>query len=312
MSQVVARDAVAADQLVYPYPFPLGPNLEVACADDEVVVMCPAWAVGGLLGPGRHSWSSPDPSKPVAVYFVLTGPVEVPFDMVTQFTQPGTGQAVAVRASGSVLVRVADPGLLIAQFVGLPFDRVNDGLTNSVATSVERLLGKVLPRKIAHAGSHKVVTDASARAALIEELTSYNPAIGAVYGVEFLRFATLEVQSVGQNNFRPVEVSGWIGGKDDDEPGPTETGVAAGTGSDPALVPPAPATDAAAETLHAIPTSSPDIPILPPGTRVLVALADGLLHAATVRQAAQGYYELEIGASGQVVWVPLAQVTPQL
>ena len=34
---------------------------------------------------------------------------------------------------------VADPGLLIAQFVGLPFDRVNDGLMHSVATSVERM-----------------------------------------------------------------------------------------------------------------------------------------------------------------------------
>ena len=311
MSQVVARDAVAADQLVYPYPFPVGSTIDVSCAEDEVVVLCPAWAVGGLLGPGRHSWSSPDPTKPVAVYFVLTGPVEIPFDMVSQFSVPGTGQAVAVRATGSVLVRVADPGLLIAQFVGLPFDRVNAGLTSSVASSVERLLGKVLPRKIAHAGSHKAVTDSTARAPLIDELTSYNPAIGAVYGVEFLRFATLEIISVGQNNFRPVEVSGWIGGGKDDVADTIAPGPAPGEGSDPAMIPP----DSVAEIqLSDMIVDNPvvDMPILPAGTRVLVSLADGLLHAATVRQAAQGYYELEIGASGQVVWVPLTQVTPQL
>lgn len=302
MPQVVARDAVAADQLVYPYPFPVGPSCDVTCGDDEVVVMCPSWAVAGLLGPGRHAYQSPDPSKPTAIYFVLTGPVEIPFDMVSQFTVPGTTTPIAVRASGSVLVRVADPGLLIAQFVGLPFDRINDGLTTSVASSVERLLGKVLPRKVAMAGSHKAVTDPSARVPLIEELTSYNPAVGAVYGVEFLRFATLEVQLVGSNNFRPVEVSGWIGGKGDDEPASDETiqAPAASVGSDPALVPP----DA--------PPPVAEIPALPPGTRVLVALADGLLHAATVRQAAQGYYELEIGATGQSLWVQMNQVTPQL
>src|SRR5437762_1551575 len=39
---VIARDAVAADHLVYAWPFPLGPECEVPCADDEQVVMCPA------------------------------------------------------------------------------------------------------------------------------------------------------------------------------------------------------------------------------------------------------------------------------
>jgi hypothetical protein len=308
MSQVVARDAVAADQLVYPYPFPVGPAIDVSCGDDEVVVMCPSWAVAGLLGPGRHAYQSPDPSKPVAIYFVLTGPVEIPFDMVSQFSVPGTGAPVAVRATGSVIVRVADPGLLIAQFVGLPFDRVNDGLSSSVSSSVERLLGKVLPRKVAMAGSHKAVTDAGARVPLIDELTSYNPAVGAVYGVEFLRFATLEIISVGQNNFRPVEVSGWIGGKGTDSASEAEEstakGPAPGIGSDPALMPP--------EAPPDVPPAVAEIPALPSGTRVLVALADGLLHAATVRQAAQGYYELEIGATGQTLWVPMTQVTPQL
>ena len=117
---LVARDAVAADQLVYPYPFPLGPSVNVSCGADEVVVVCPAWAVAGLLGPGHHQYLSPEPGKPLSVYFVLTGPVEVPFDMVSHFALPGTVQQITVRATGSVLVRVADPGMLIAQFGRIP------------------------------------------------------------------------------------------------------------------------------------------------------------------------------------------------
>ena len=63
---------MAADQLVYAYPYSVGPAVDVSCGADEIVVLCPAWAVGGMLGPGRHQWQSPEPGKPLAVYFVLT------------------------------------------------------------------------------------------------------------------------------------------------------------------------------------------------------------------------------------------------
>ena len=59
---VIARDAVASDHLVYAWPFPIGPECEVTCAEDEQVVMCPAWLVGDRLGPGRHVWRTPDPT----------------------------------------------------------------------------------------------------------------------------------------------------------------------------------------------------------------------------------------------------------
>ena len=85
---VIARDAVASDHLVYAWPFPIGPECEVSCSDDEQVVMCPAWMVGDRLGPGRHRWRTPDPMRPVAAFFVLTAPVEVSFDMVTQLHHP--------------------------------------------------------------------------------------------------------------------------------------------------------------------------------------------------------------------------------
>src|SRR5690242_2847086 len=138
---VIARDQVAADQLVYAWPFPIGPEpVEVACSEEEIVVMCPAWVVGDRLGPGRHHWRSPDPSKPTNAYFVLTAPVEVPFDLMTQFVIPTTQQPVRLRAQGSVLARCFDPTVLVSQFVGLPFDNINDGIVRSVGASCEKLL----------------------------------------------------------------------------------------------------------------------------------------------------------------------------
>src|SRR5262245_65835094 len=113
---VIARDAVASDHLVFAWPFPIGPDeYEVSCADDELVGMCPSFLVGDRLGPGRHRWRTPDPMRPVSAYFVLTGAVEVPFDMLTQFLVPMTGQGIRVRATGSLQVRCIDPGLLVAQ-----------------------------------------------------------------------------------------------------------------------------------------------------------------------------------------------------
>ena len=91
---VLARDAVATDHLVYAWPFPIGPECRRWPGRREQVVMCPAWTVGERLGPGRHRWRTPDPSRPVAAFFVLTAPVEVSFDMVTTFTIPSDRQAV--------------------------------------------------------------------------------------------------------------------------------------------------------------------------------------------------------------------------
>jgi hypothetical protein len=48
-----------------------------------------------------------------------------------------------------------------------------------------------------------------------------------------------------------------------------------------------------------------------PGARVLVAGPDGLMQSATVRQLLQGYYELEVGGSGETIWVPMNGVVPE-
>ena len=47
-----------------------------------------------------------------------------------------------------------------------------------------------------------------------------------------------------------------------------------------------------------------------PGARVLVPGPNGLMQSATVRQLLQGYYELEVGASGETIWVPINGVVP--
>src|SRR4051812_2588518 len=193
---VIARDAVASDHLVYAWPFPIGPDdYEVSCAEDELVVMCPAWMVGDRLGPGRHRWRSPAPMSPVAAYFVLTAPVEVSFDMITQFQIPSTGQPVRLRGVGSLQVRCMDPALLIAQFVGLPFDSVNEGVLRSVSRSIERMLARLLTRRVVMAGTPHAVTDQQMLGGIIEELVAYNPAAGAVFGVELVRFGHLSIMA---------------------------------------------------------------------------------------------------------------------
>ncbi len=190
---VLARDAVASDHLVYAWPFPIGSDCEIACAEDEQVVMCPGWMVGDRLGPGRHRWRTPDPMRPVGVFFVLTAPVEVSFDMVTQFMIPATGQPVRLRAQGSLQVRCTDPGLLIAQFVGLSFERLNDGVMRSVSRSVERMLARLLTRRVVMAGTPYAVTDPGMLPSVMQELIAYNPTAGAVFGVEMMRMGHMVV-----------------------------------------------------------------------------------------------------------------------
>jgi hypothetical protein len=454
---VIVRDAVAADHLVYAWPFPIGPEeCEVSCSDDEQVVMCPSWTVGDRLGPGRHRWRTPDPSRPVSAYFVLTAPVEVSFDMLTSFALPTTGQPVRLRATGALHVRCADPGLLVAQFVGLPFDAVNDGITRSVSRSVERMLARLLTRRVVMAGTPQAVTDPQMLANIIEELVAYNPAAGAVFGVEMMRFGHLAiygddgtpswigatpnqpgwgngVNAIGPNgetervtppqfSRAPTEdhsrhhsapplaqVSGEINLR---APKPTPT---------PVPEPPAPTSQFDVSTGHAhavqrlpppppgpppapparepvrehvtplampvpmpmpmsrpmpLPSSLPSLSPMPrkampidivspplddgpeerdqprgaimgigmggvgsggvasgsvasgeiksgeiksgeitpkvaPGGRVLVRGPDGLMQSATVRQLLQGYYELEVGGSGDTIWVPMNGVVPE-
>src|SRR5262245_21881181 len=211
---VIARDAVASDHLVYAWPFPIGPECEVTCADDEQVVMCPAWLVGDRLGPGRHLWRTPDPTRPVSAFFVLTAPVEVSFDLTTMFLIPMTGQPVRLRASGSLQVRCVDPGLLIAQFVGLPFDRVNDGILRSVSRSVERMLARLLTRRVVMASSPYAILDPNMLPGIIEELVAYNPTAGAVFGIELIRIGHLTiVADDGSSPYIGLPDSDWSDGQ---------------------------------------------------------------------------------------------------
>ena len=402
---VIARDTVASDHLVYAWPFPIGPEeYEVACADDEQVVMCPSWLVGDRLGPGRHRWRSPTPMQPAAAYFVLTAPVEVSFDMTTSFVLPTSGQSVRLRANGSLQVRCSDPGLLIAQFVGLPFDAVNDGIVRSVSKSVERMLARLLTRRVVMAGTPAAVTDPTMHANIVEELVAYNPAAGAVFGVELMRMGHMAILAddgsqplaalqpnlewsgnhrVGQNGDTArdkhlLETVRAPGGRNRELPPtvppplPTIPKRAASqpdvsgeierpTPVSPHRVVPTPVPAAKRAASIEVPQSTDDItqpgvqlirtPVpgsirlesepkeeargsiigigmghmgtaqhvasgeitkkMAPGARVLVPGPNGLMQSATVRQLLQGYYELEVGGSGETIWVPVNGVVPE-
>jgi hypothetical protein len=348
---IIARDQVASDQLVYAYPHPIDGGADVSCGQDEIVVMCPAWQVGDKLGPGQHRWRTPSPGKPTNAYFVLTGPVEAPFDMTTSFVLPATGGQIRIHAAGSLLVRCADPSLLIAQFVGLPFDRVNDGVIHSVSQSIARLLGRVLARRVVLAGTSLAVTDPSMLGSIAEELIAYNPTGGAVFGVEFVRFNHLQIaaedsgqswdaqgswpnaqamaaqqavqamqaqsqpqahvsqpqmQTHGALDSRSGEIhSGEIHSGEISAPSPPVGSVVSGGLSSASV------SGEIAPRSTTIPPPGADIPMMSTGSRVLVAGPDGRLHSAVVRQHMAGYYELEIGSSGETVWVPMAQVLPE-
>ena len=421
----LARDAVASDHLVYAWPFPIGPECDVACADDEQVVMCPAWLVGDRLGPGRHRWRTPDPTRPVSAFFVLTAPVEVSFDMTTMFVIPMTGLPVRLRANGSLQIRCNDPGLLIAQFVGLPFDRVNDGILRSVSRSVERMLARLLTRRVVMAGTPLAVTDPSMLPSIVEELVAYNPTAGAVFGVELIRMGHLTIAADdGSSPYIPLPQNDWAEVQTHKGPGPLNgdfhRGQAAAAAAQIAqrhgevpLVETArgrsPSQDDYSGRVQPLEQSSPDItpppamiaqavirrarspqeealplpppptpppmyppaaaqgnddithprvhtpapgalkfaagsgqrlrdeprgailgvgmsaigqspvtavageigPRVSPGGRVIVPGPNGLMQSATVRQLLHGYYELEVGHSGETIWVPVHNVVPE-
>jgi hypothetical protein len=198
MALAIARNASASDHLVHGWSLgTFGDDIEIACAADEVVVLCPAFAVGETLGPGRHRWRNPDVSRPAAAYFVLTSSVEVPFDMVTRFMMPATREPISLRVSGAVMVRCAEPAVLVAQFVGLPVDDINGGLLRSVATSVERLAARLLIAQIIAAGGPAAVVGPEHEARLIEQLGVYGPTAGAVFGIDLARLLRLNVSVEG-------------------------------------------------------------------------------------------------------------------
>jgi hypothetical protein len=324
---------------------------------------------------------------------------------------------------------------LIAQFVGLPFDGVNDGILRSVSRSVERMLARLLTRRVVMAGTPAAVTDASMQAGIIEELVAYNPTAGAVFGVELIRMGHLTIVtddgsspyialpqdndwgevkptqpipngndgrgsaaaaaasliaqrlermgnvsmletargrpvsqpppmagSVGQSDMpppRPIlqsspEIqpppamppapqsrgSGEIPDRATSQPGdPPRRGPAVEVPrstddiTQPGVHTPVPGTLLRASTSPRVDGQPPEesrgaifgigmssighgsvsgeIPTkVPPGGRVLVPGPNGLMQSATVRQLLQGYYELEVGHSGETIWVPINGVLP--
>jgi hypothetical protein len=89
-------------------------------------------------------------------------------------------------------------------------------------------------------------------------------------------------------------------------------GIGAGShGATPRPTTDPPAKPAAAAAKPAPPDESDEPAKLEKGAQVRVAGPDGRLVAATVKQELSGYYELEIGGTNEVVWVPRASVVTE-
>ena len=194
MTLVITRDPTAANDVVYPWPFALGTDpVELACGNEEVAVLCPAWTVGDKLGPGRHMWRNPIPQQPAMAYFVSLAAAPVHFDVTTSFMIPSTYQPVRLRADGVVAVRCVDPLVLVAQFVGLPFDRLDEGLRNSVAHSVERLVARLLTRRVVLAGTPDAISNPESLPELAAEIIAHGPTAGAVFGIDLVQLVSLRI-----------------------------------------------------------------------------------------------------------------------
>src|SRR6185369_11022981 len=94
-------------------------------------------------------------------------------------------------------------------FVGLPFDHVNDGVLRSVSRSIERMLGRLLTRRVVMAGTPNAVTDPHMLGNIAEELIAYNPAAGAVFGIELVRIGHMAIYADdGQRHWQHLGPSG--------------------------------------------------------------------------------------------------------
>lgn len=416
MALAIARNASASDHLVHGWSLgTIGDDIEIACAADEAVVMCPSFTVGETLGPGQHRWRNPDLTRPAAAFFVLTSAVEVEFDLVTRFMLPATRAPVALRATGAVMIKCSQPAVLVAQFVGLPLDDINGGLARSVARSVERLAARLLIGQVLAAGTADAVLGPAAEAQLIEQLVAYGPTAGAVFGIELARVSRVAVSVEGAPaRPSPLPASGPTVPLGRQRPSETRLGRASSESSEvsgvisvppraqrdatteplgipalklpvgglaevsvarsptlPSVAPPAPPPVPARSKSESLTALAPPLPgpatevmaamavtvdgepdpevavaaaaalgigmgrigdaivgadpragdavpaeIVDPaprngrddvfarGERVLVAGADGRLVAATVRDRQAGYYQLEIGGTGETAWVP--------
>lgn len=324
---------------------------EVCCAEHEQVVMCPAWSVAGTLGPGRHRWRSPEPQFPATAYFVRTTPVAVAFAMSTTVALASGGEPVHVHANGSLQARCRDVDLLIAQLVGLPSDSLNDEILRSVARSVERHLARLLTHRAITGGLSAVTDPAALQPLLqglaaldlaagavrgievvrVEQLAvsadSVLPQASTRTQVSFgARTERLQVSAVTSDQslsaHGEIVVHPPMPAEPTTSPGIGSVGMsrnailAIGTshiGAGPAdeSGPPTPIDRGGGARYREEKKPDHTASGLSPGTRVLVPSPTGLMQSATVRQMQRGHYELEVGGSGETIWVPVSGVVPE-
>jgi hypothetical protein len=288
-----------------------------------------------------------------------------------------------------------------------------------VSRSIERMLARLLTRRVVMASSPVAVTDPGMLAGIVEELIAYNPTAGAVFGIELMRIGHIAIgaddastpqvvlpgaersgrhqtngshttpqmarssnpeislvdtargrpnpaqDDAGTSGARPnkstvkghaISLDGASTSGVNRRPSTSSDNLAEASGeitvkppagvpvesrsaediTQPGLRTPTPAPGAMRMAMaNATPPPSPPailgigvgmgvgVPMgvvageiggpkkIAPGARVLVPGPNGLMQSATVRQLLQGYYELEVGHSGETIWVPVNGVVPE-
>jgi hypothetical protein len=264
------------------------------------------------------------------------------------------------------------------------------------------MLARLLTRRVVMAGTPQAVTDPAMLSNIIEELVAYNPAAGAVFGIELTRMGQLQIYAddgsqpwstlLGRNGETPrmmpnasaaaiplLETVRAPRPASDSKPpqnkrAPSQPGITEASGEivtrkPPSIPPPLPSLAKGSQPPTARKASAVEVPQhtdeitqpgvdivrtplpgklkvpepeapkdeprgailgigvshigsggvasgeipskIAPGGRVLVPGPNGLMQSATVRQLLQGYYELEVGGSGETIWVPMNGVVPE-
>lgn len=277
MSVVVARDPSTADKLVFVWPEPLSWGTELSCGENEVAVVCPDWAVGEQLGPGRHTISPPNPSSRVLVFFVRTTPVVVPFENIMGIFDRAAGKRVSVHYSGSVSVKVGDPIRLCNQILGVPSQDLSSGVLRSAVSSVIKALHVMITKVVAVSPAVSALATPAGVAQLVHLTASGNPMAIAVSGVDFIRFENLSLSIDGGAPVRANIEGGML---------------------------------TRAATADTVRVDQDTTPRIPAGAHVLVYWNDGLWHAGTVQQYRDGSYEVAINGLSTVTWIRADHVRP--
>ena len=317
MTVVVARDESTASHIVFPWPDPVPWGAELVCSDDEVAIICPNWQIGEQLGPGRHTISPPNPQSHILAYFVRTTPEIVSFEQSIAVIDRNSNQTVPVWYEGRAEIQVGDPTLMCHQLVGLPYYDLATGILRSAQRSLAKVFQHVITKVCMTSPSVLTIASPDAVNQLVQMSANANPMAIAVTGLELVRFEEFRLSVDGDDAIE------WESSSPDEDEGKTKpVERVSGERNATTIRLGSPESPKKTALMHGPPPAQKRTPsdpgernqsdkTLPAGSEVLVYGADGLWHAATVRQYSDGRYQVSAEGDDSSFWVAASQVRPR-